>query len=151
MEPTMEENKWSMHIPCTTFIESSTEKNVYELPIAIYLDLPLERSPLSVEPTKPIQIRRIRLWDETNRETLCDYPVRTNDSSVSVIDDSRALITCRFTLHFRHLVRKRESDNEFADSLSIEIYDNTASACTLQFKASQIVGTGARGIKITSN
>lgn len=147
----MEENKWSIHIPCTTFVESGTEKDVYELPITIYLDLPLGRSPLSVEPTKPIQIRRIRLWDEANKETLCDYSVRTNDSSVSVIDGNRALITYRFTLHFRHLVRKRESDNEFADNLSIEIYDNTVSACALQFKASQIVGTGTRGIKVTSN
>lgn len=144
----MKDSKWSIHIPCTDFTKSSAGEDIFELSVVIYLDLPLERSPLAANPTKPIQIRRIRLWDKENRESLCDYPVRTKDSSISANDDNRALITYQCDLQFRHPARKCKSTNELVDNLSIEIYDSMSTTCSLQLEASQIIGKGARGAKV---
>lgn len=144
----MEDNRWSIHVPRADFTKSGAEDDIFELPVTIYLDLPLERSPLVAKPTKLVQIRRIRLWDKTNREALFDHPVRTKESSVSAIDGNRALITYRCTLQFRYPRRNCESTNELVDKLSIEIYDNMSTTCSLQFEASQIIGKGARGAKV---
>lgn len=144
----MENNKWSIHVPRTDFTKSGIENDIFDLPITIYLDLPLERSPLAAKPTRLVQIRRIRLWDNVNRESLCDCPVRTKDSSISANDDNRALITYQCDLQFRHPARKCKSTNELVDNLSIEIYDSMSTTCSLQFEASQIIGKGARGAKV---
>lgn len=134
--------------PVHRFHQIKRGEDVFELSVIIYLEFAARTRLLQANPTKPIQIRRIRLWDKENRESLCDYPVRTKDSSISANDDNRALITYQCDLQFRHPARKCKSTNELVDNLSIEIYDSMSTTCSLQFEASQIIGKGARGAKV---